>query len=383
MLRQDCILGFLDPAARGGSVFAASGLALEGLGVSLTAERASTFSVSGPQAARAEAFARAMCEEFNPSWRLSHRHSRGDSRAYRTRLGHPARDRRRCCTCRALPALICRHARWPPCNQRGQRSGIGVGAFEQGRIPCGRRPRMRAWSHRRSFPVWSFPRLAWSCSCSIPRSGFTREREIAASSRCRSFRNQVGAFVPPDVHAGAAALRSRVWTNSPRIANSSVLSATILRRRRADAFRARGSRKRWRGWRTRESPGSAKSSLGADRIRHRRRRGCRPRRWCMPQARWAVRAACSSWVCSGRQSWRRIELVPLARASAILNKRLTTEDAEDTELRQSRLVYNIYYIAIKYPRERRVNLQRLGVGPVPDHLARAALQRLWVIANSR
>ena len=124
-------LGFLDPGGSRGRRFCSVGLALEGLGVSLTAERASTFSVSGPQAARAEAFARAMCEEFNlPGDCRIVIHEAipehvglgsgtqlaigvGVALAGLYRLDLPAR---------AVATLY----------QRGQRSGIGVGAFEQG-----------------------------------------------------------------------------------------------------------------------------------------------------------------------------------------------------------------------------------------------------------
>ena len=124
-------LGFLDPSGSRGRRFCSVGLTLEGLGVSLTAERASSFSVSGPQAARVEAFVRAMREKFNlPGACRIVVHEAipehvglgsgtqlaiavGVALAGLYRLDLPAR---------AVATLY----------QRGQRSGIGVGAFEQG-----------------------------------------------------------------------------------------------------------------------------------------------------------------------------------------------------------------------------------------------------------
>jgi beta-ribofuranosylaminobenzene 5'-phosphate synthase len=124
-------LGFLDPSGSRGRRFCSVGLTLEGMGVALTAERASSFSVSGPQAARVEAFARAMRKKFNLP---------GDCRivvhqAIREHVGLGSGTQlaiavgvalaglyRLDLTARAVATLY----------QRGQRSGIGVGAFEQG-----------------------------------------------------------------------------------------------------------------------------------------------------------------------------------------------------------------------------------------------------------
>ena len=50
-------LGFLDLNGSMGRRFGSVGLTLDQLGVSLTAERAPSFSVSGPQAQRADRFA--------------------------------------------------------------------------------------------------------------------------------------------------------------------------------------------------------------------------------------------------------------------------------------------------------------------------------------
>ena len=124
-------LGFLDPSGSRGRRFCSAGLTLEGLGVSLTAERASSFSIAGPQAGRVEALARAMREKFNlPGECRIVVHQAipehvglgsgtqlaiavGVALAGLYRLDLPAR---------AVATLY----------QRGQRSGIGVGAFEQG-----------------------------------------------------------------------------------------------------------------------------------------------------------------------------------------------------------------------------------------------------------
>jgi len=101
------------------------------MGVSLTVERASAFSVSGPQAARVEAFARAMREKFNLP---------GDCRivvhqAIPEHVGLGSGTQLAIAVGVALAALY-RLDLLPRAvatlYQRGQRSGIGVGAFEQG-----------------------------------------------------------------------------------------------------------------------------------------------------------------------------------------------------------------------------------------------------------
>ena len=124
-------LGFLDPNGSRGRRFCSVGLTLEGMGVSLTVERASAFSVSGPQAARVEAFARAMREKFNFP---------GDCRivvhqAIPEHVGLGSGTQLAIAVGVALAALyrLDLPARAvATLYQRGQRSGIGVGAFEQG-----------------------------------------------------------------------------------------------------------------------------------------------------------------------------------------------------------------------------------------------------------
>lgn len=124
-------LGFLDPSGSRGRRFCSVGLTLEGLGVSLTAERASTFSVSGPQATRVKTFARVMREKFNLP---------GECRivvhqAIPEHVGLGSGTQLALAVGIALAAL---HRLDLPARsvatlyQRGQRSGIGVGAFEQG-----------------------------------------------------------------------------------------------------------------------------------------------------------------------------------------------------------------------------------------------------------
>lgn len=124
-------LGFLDPNGSRGRRFCSVGLTLEGMGVSLTVERASAFSVSGPQAERVEAFARVMRERFNLP---------GECRivvhqAIPEHVGLGSGTQLAIAAGVALAALY--RLNLPPravatLYQRGQRSGIGVGAFEQG-----------------------------------------------------------------------------------------------------------------------------------------------------------------------------------------------------------------------------------------------------------
>ncbi|HKQ25522.1 MAG TPA: beta-ribofuranosylaminobenzene 5'-phosphate synthase family protein [Burkholderiales bacterium] len=124
-------LGFLDPSGSRGRRFCSVGLTLEGMGVSLTVERAPVFSVSGPQAARVEAFARSMREKFNLP---------GDCRivvhqAIPEHVGLGSGTQLAIAVGAALAALY--RLDLPPraiatLYERGQRSGIGVGAFEQG-----------------------------------------------------------------------------------------------------------------------------------------------------------------------------------------------------------------------------------------------------------
>ena len=124
-------LGFLDPSGSRGRRFCSVGLTLEGLGVSLSAERASTFSVSGPQAARVGAFAQTLRAKFNLSGdcrivvhdAIPEHVGLGSGTQLAVAVGVAlARLYRLDLSARTVAALF----------QRGQRSGIGVGAFEQG-----------------------------------------------------------------------------------------------------------------------------------------------------------------------------------------------------------------------------------------------------------
>jgi beta-RFAP synthase len=106
-------------------------LALEDLGVLLTAARSSSFSVTGPQAARVEAFARQIREKFQlPADSSIAVHEAipehvglGSGTQLAIAAGVAlARLHKLDLSVREVAAL----------HERGQRSGIGVGAFEQG-----------------------------------------------------------------------------------------------------------------------------------------------------------------------------------------------------------------------------------------------------------
>lgn len=124
-------LGFLDLNGSRGRRFGGVGLTLDAPRVELTAERASALSVSGPQAARAERFARALLERYH--LRDGCRITIHDAIPEHVGLGSGtqlaiavgvalARLHRLDIPVRDVAALY----------DRGQRSGIGVGAFEQG-----------------------------------------------------------------------------------------------------------------------------------------------------------------------------------------------------------------------------------------------------------
>jgi beta-ribofuranosylaminobenzene 5'-phosphate synthase len=124
-------LGFLDLSGSMGRRFGSVGLTLDRLGVALTAERAPSFSVCGPQAQRAEHFARRLLQRHRlPETCRIAIHAAipehvglgsgtqlaiavGVAVSHLFGLDLPVRD---------IAALY----------DRGQRSGIGVGAFEQG-----------------------------------------------------------------------------------------------------------------------------------------------------------------------------------------------------------------------------------------------------------
>jgi beta-RFAP synthase len=124
-------LGFLDLNGSRGRRFGSVGLALEDPGVLLTAARSTSFSVSGPQAQRVEAIARQFQERLAlPADSSIAVHEAipehvglGSGTQLAIAVGVAlARLHKLELSVREVAAL----------HERGQRSGIGVGAFEQG-----------------------------------------------------------------------------------------------------------------------------------------------------------------------------------------------------------------------------------------------------------
>jgi len=124
-------LGFLDMNGSRGRRFGSVGMTLEGPCVELSIERAPALSKPGMQAGRAEAFSRSLCDRFNLPRDFSITVSRAIPEhvglGSGTQLGIAigvalARLFRLDLSVREIAALV----------QRGQRSGIGAGAFEFG-----------------------------------------------------------------------------------------------------------------------------------------------------------------------------------------------------------------------------------------------------------
>ncbi|MGH8629348.1 MAG: beta-ribofuranosylaminobenzene 5'-phosphate synthase family protein, partial [Burkholderiales bacterium] len=124
-------LGFLDLNGSRGRRFGSVGLALEDLGVLLTAARSTSFSVSGPQAERVEAVARLFQERLELPADCSiavheaipEHVGLGSGTQLAIAAGVAlARLHKLELSVREVAAL----------HERGQRSGIGVGAFEHG-----------------------------------------------------------------------------------------------------------------------------------------------------------------------------------------------------------------------------------------------------------
>jgi beta-ribofuranosylaminobenzene 5'-phosphate synthase len=124
-------LGFLDMNGSRGRRFGSVGMTLEGPCVELSIERASTFAISGAQAGRAEAFANSLCNRFNlpRDFRISISRTIPEHGGLGsgTQLGIAvgvalARLYRLDLSVREIAVVV----------QRGQRSGIGAGAFELG-----------------------------------------------------------------------------------------------------------------------------------------------------------------------------------------------------------------------------------------------------------
>lgn len=124
-------LGFLDMNGSRGRRFGSVGMTLEGPRVELSIERASTFSIAGAQAERAEAFANSLCGRFNlpREFRITIPQTIPEhvGLGSGTQLGIAvgvalARLYRLDLSIREIAVVV----------QRGQRSGIGAGAFEVG-----------------------------------------------------------------------------------------------------------------------------------------------------------------------------------------------------------------------------------------------------------
>ncbi len=124
-------LGFLDLNGSKGRRFGSVGLALDGVGVSLSAERAATFSASGIQARRAAAFARRLTQRFKIAAQcrlvihdaIPEHAGLGSGTQLAIAVGVALSRLYQCdLEVREIAELY----------QRGQRSGIGIGAFEQG-----------------------------------------------------------------------------------------------------------------------------------------------------------------------------------------------------------------------------------------------------------
>jgi beta-RFAP synthase len=124
-------LGFLDLNGSRGRRFGSVGLALEDLGVLLTAARSAAFSVTGPQAGRVEAFARRIQQKFQ----LPADSSIAVLEAIPEHVGLGSGTQLAIAAGVALTRLYKLELsvrEVAALHERGQRSGIGVGAFEQG-----------------------------------------------------------------------------------------------------------------------------------------------------------------------------------------------------------------------------------------------------------
>jgi len=124
-------LGFLDMNGSSGRRFGSVGMTLEGPCVELSIERAPSFAVSGAQAPRAEAVANSMCDRFHfpRDFRIT------ISRTIPEHVGLGSGTQLGIAVGTALARLY--RLDLPVrevavAAQRGQRSGIGAGAFELG-----------------------------------------------------------------------------------------------------------------------------------------------------------------------------------------------------------------------------------------------------------
>lgn len=124
-------LGFLDMNGSRGRRFGSVGLTLDGPRVELTARRGPSFAITGMQAERAKQFARALCVRYN----LPEDFQLNISQAIPEHVGLGAGTQLGI----AVGVAIARLYRLDlsvrelaTIGQRGQRSGIGAGAFEFG-----------------------------------------------------------------------------------------------------------------------------------------------------------------------------------------------------------------------------------------------------------
>ncbi len=121
-------LGFLDLAGDLGRRFGSLGLAIEGIDTRVRATPAARLSVEGPEAARAERYARAMARHFGLSDRIAIR----VERAIPPHAGLGSGT----ALALAVGAAMARRAIDPAAMAmalgRGQRSGIGIAAFQAG-----------------------------------------------------------------------------------------------------------------------------------------------------------------------------------------------------------------------------------------------------------
>ena len=124
-------MGFLDLNGSRGRRFGSVGLTLDELGVALVAERASGFSVSGPQAARAERLARSWLERHG----LPETCRIAIDTAIPEHVGLGSGTQLAIGIGVALSRLFgldVSMQEMAALYDRGQRSGVGIGAFEQG-----------------------------------------------------------------------------------------------------------------------------------------------------------------------------------------------------------------------------------------------------------
>jgi beta-ribofuranosylaminobenzene 5'-phosphate synthase len=124
-------IGFVDLNGSLGRRFGSAGLTLEGIGVSLSAQRADSVVTSGPQAERAERYARALLTRLSLSGGV--RIAVEEAIPQHVGLGSGTQLGLAVGLALArLHGLDLTPRRVAELHERGQRSGIGIGAFESG-----------------------------------------------------------------------------------------------------------------------------------------------------------------------------------------------------------------------------------------------------------